>query len=334
MVVKVAIIGAGNIGRIHAEVCSKISNVHIAGIVDREEETAKNLACTYKTKYFTNLDMLLKKENIDIAAICTPTYLHPEMVEKIAKAKVNIFCEKPLALTIEEADKMIKIVRENQVKAIVGYVVRFWPEYIKARDIIISGELGKPLSFQCERLASIHYRRADDWKLKEEMSGGAALDMQTHDLDFLICLFGIPAFIKSVGVYDKKLAGWAQINTILKFKNEINGFVNAGWYSVEGFPFTIVLRILCEKGIVEWIYRSSKGYEGRTEKFPLTVYKSDGLCCIEKVRRSDPYYLEWKYFIDCIINNKQVDISNFEEARTSLSVTLKTIDSCKESISS
>lgn len=324
-IINIAILGAGRIGRLHAEVCNKIKNVDIVAIVDLDEEKGKDLASLCEAKFYKNLDELLINENLDVVAVCTPTFTHLEAVKKIAKAGVNIFCEKPLALSLEEADLMINFIKKNKVKAIVAHVLRFWPEYCKAKEMIDNKVFGKISHIQCERLCAIQNCDKGSWKTNEEESGGAALDLQIHDLDYLIWIFGEPTFLASSGVYNKNLGGWSHINTLLKFENNVSGFINAGWDLVEGFPFTMILRVICEYGVIEWIYRSIKGYKGRDKKFPLTIYKSDGSNYVEKVGTADPYFREWEYFIDCIINNKQVQNSTFENARLSLSYTLKTM---------
>lgn len=326
IVTNVAIIGAGKIGRLHAEVCSRIKNVFITAVVDLDEEKGKELADTYGAKFYKNLDELLKNENLNIVAICTPTFTHFKIVEKIADSGINIFCEKPLALTIEEADNIIKIVEKSRVKAMAGHVLRFWPEYCRVKEIIDKNELGKVFHVQCERLCAMHNDCKNNWKINEEKSGGAALDIQIHDLDFLIWLFGEPTLIKSLGIYNKSLGGCSHINTILKFKNNINGFINAGWDLAKGFPFTAILRVICENGVIEWIYRSTYGYNDKSKNFPLVVYKSDGLHYIEELNTIDPYYNEWEYFVDCVVNNKKIENSTFKDAKLSLYYALQTLE--------
>ena len=149
--IKIAIIGAGYIGSVHANACSKVKDAKIVAVMDRNLEIAKKLGDKFSANSFDNLDILLS-EDIDIVAICTPTFLHAEMVEKTAKAKKNIFCEKPLAINIEETDLMIKAIKKSNIKSMVGHVLRFWPEYVLAKDIVKSGIVGEPLHISCERL--------------------------------------------------------------------------------------------------------------------------------------------------------------------------------------
>jgi predicted dehydrogenase len=327
--IKIGIVGAGFIGKIHANMCNKIKNASVVATVDKVERKAKDLANKFNTKFYSDIDMLLDNENVDVVAICTPTYLHAEMVKKVANAKKNIFCEKPLTLSMKKADEMVEIVKKNKIKAMVGQVLRFWPEYVKIKDIIESGNLGKPLHAFCERLCVVPDWTEDRWNIKEELSGGAALDLQIHDLDYLIYLFGKPSIVKSQGVYNPNLGGWAHMSTTTIFESGQCGLVNAGWIAKGEFPFTVSLRVFCENGVIEWIFRAGKNIEERMQQIPITIYKSDGSVYTEKVRQIDPYYLEWEYFIDCLENDKDISNATFEDARIALKLALASIESAK-----
>jgi predicted dehydrogenase len=328
--IKIAIVGAGYIGSLHANICKKMRNVSVVAIVDKIVEKAKDLASSINAKFYTDIDALLNNEDTDAVVICTPTFLHTEMVKKAANAKKNIFCEKPFALSMKEADEMVEVVKRNKVKAMVGHVLRFWPEYVKAKEIIESGDLGKPLHAFCERLCVVPDWTESGWNVQESLSGGAALDLQIHDLDYLIYLFGEPSIVESQGVYNPKLGGWAHMSTNIRFKGGQCGFVDAGWAVKGKFPFTNVLRVLCSDGVIEWIFRAGSNIEERAQQAPITIYRSNGTIHTEKVKQIDPYYLEWEYFISCLENDKDVNNATFEDARRSLKLALATIESAKE----
>ena len=328
--VKIAIVGAGYIGKLHANICKEIQNASVVAIVDMVEEKAKDLAFELGAKFYTDVDMLLDNKDIDVVAVCTPTYTHAEIVKRVANAKKNIFCEKPFALSMKEADEMVEVVKKNNIKSMVGHVLRFWPEYVKAKEIVESGALGKPLHAFCERLCVVPDWAEGRWNVKENLGGGAALDLQIHDLDYLIYIFGKPSIVESQGVYDPKLGGWAHMSTNIKFKSGQCGLVDAGWIVKGKFPFTMLLRILCENGVIEWIFRAGVNIEERAQQTAITIYKSDGSIYTEKVKQVDPYYLEWEYFIDCLENGKDISIATFEDASTSLKLALASIESAKK----
>ncbi len=329
---RIGIIGAGFIGDIHSKAYKRIDNAKVVAVVDLDEEKGGKLAKDFNAEYYSNFEKFLEVGKADVVDICTPTYTHKYMIIKAANAKKDIFCEKPISLSLEEADEAIKAVKENNVKAMVGHVLRFWPEYVKAREIIKSGELGKILNIFCERIMvspDWHYK---NWGLSEELSkgGGAAVEAQIHDIDYLLWVLGMPTHIKSEGLYIPKLGGWTHMVSNFKFNDTKFASVEAGWAFKGSFPFTMVLRILCEKGTVEWVFRAGKNIEERGQKPPLIVYKVDGSICNPKIESEDPYFLELKYFIDHLEESKKIDNSTVEDARKSLEVVLAAIKSAKE----
>lgn len=328
--VKVAIAGAGFIGRIHANCYKHISNANVVAVVDSIEGKSKKLAKQFDASFYSNLNDLLKNEDIDCVDICAPTFLHAGMVKEVANAGKHVFCEKPIALSLEEADEMIKIVKRNKVKAMVGHVLRFWPEYVKSKELIDSGELGDPLYAFCERLAVTPDWHENKWGLNKKYSGGVSIDLHIHDLDYLIWLFGRPHLIKSQGVYNPKLGDLVHIATSIEFKNGKSGLAEGGWGFIGNFPFTMVLRILCEKGVVEWIFRAGRNVEKRAQKSNLTVYKNDGSIHTLEVDQTDSYLLECKYFIGCIDNDLPIEKATLEDGRRALELALAAMKSAKE----
>jgi predicted dehydrogenase len=329
--VKVGIIGIGFIGAVHAEAYKRIKDAELVAVVDKEEVKGKEFAKKFGVRSYMDVGDLLKAEDVDAIDICTPTYSHLDIVKKAANAGKNIFCEKPIALLLEDADEMINVTKKNNVKAMVGHVLRFWPEYVKVKEMIDNKELGTPWYAFCERLAvSPDWRNYDEWGFKEELSGGVSMDLQIHDLDYLIWLFGMPKSVKSQGFYEKKLGGLAHVGTGLEFENNVSGLSEAGWAFKGAFPFTMVLRIVCEDGTIDWVFRAGKNIEERGKEFSLTVYKPDGTVYVPEVEKEDPYFLELKYFIDCLEEDREIKNATLEDGRDALLVTLAAIKSAKE----
>lgn len=139
--VKVAIIGAGFMGSMHAEVYGQLPNVKVAAIVDTRGEKAKFLAEKVGAIPYLTIDQVFSKPDITIVDICLPTFLHKEFVIKAAEAKKDIVCEKPIALTLEDAKEMVDICKKNRVRFMVAHVIRFWPEYAFIKKIMTRADL-------------------------------------------------------------------------------------------------------------------------------------------------------------------------------------------------
>lgn len=328
--INIGIIGAGFVGEIHSEAIRKIKNARMAGVSDIDFERARQLAGKIGSDFYPDIEGLIGDKKIDVIAICVPTHLHAQFAKKAALAGKHIFCEKPISLSVKDSNEMIDYVKKNNLKAMVGHVLRFWPEYIKAKEVIEKGYIGKPLNAFCQRLLRIPSR--SKYYLSERFCGGAAIDLQVHDLDYLMYLFGIPEFVASDGIYNKNYGGWIHMDTSIRFKNGVYGVVDDGW-SIKGeYPFKSSLRIIGDEGCLELLISIDKNVSKKMANFPLLYYSSKNeKTTIIKTVNGDPYYNEWKYFINCIQNNKKIDNSTFIDGKRALEVALATIRSAKES---
>jgi len=332
--IKFGIVGAGVMGHTHASTLGKIKDSQVVAIVDKLEDRGKEMAESLNAKYYKNLDELLKNTDVDCINICVPTFEHPQMAIKAANAGKNILCEKPLALSLEEADEMIKAVKINKVKAMTGYELRFWPEYVKIKEIVDSGFLGEPIHAFCQRVMVSPNWRVDNWDKIEKLGGGAAFDLQSHDIDTLIWLFGKPEFVKAQGVLDPdylKQGGFAHIFTTIQFKNGKSAFAEGGQIFKGNFPFTMALRILCEKGTIEFIFKSGKNYDEKPQRSNIIIYENDGSVHTLDVEQKDAVFDEISYLIDCIKKNKPIKTAaTFEDGRAAVELMLAAIKSAKE----
>jgi len=332
--IKLAIIGTGFIAQAHASAYKQIKNSQIIAVTDKVKETGFKFAKEHNAKFYDSIEELLQEKEINTVDICTPTFTHEDIVVKAAAAKKNIFCEKPLTLTLKSADKMINAVKDNKVKAMVGHVLRFWPEYVRIKEYIDSKIIGKPLHAFCQRLAVTPDWHQGNWGANEKLGGGAALDLHIHDLDCLIWMFGKPSIVMAQGIFDpvkKEAGGLVHINTTVGFEKKIIGFAEGGWEFKGAFPFTMALRILCEKGTVDWLFRAGKNIEERTQAAEIKVYKNDNTIEVLEASKDDAFYLELSYFIDCLENKKPVKIASFEDGRAALELALAAIKSAKTS---
>ncbi len=328
--VKIAVVGAGFIGEVHAKSLQKVENAEITAVVSSREKEGKEFADKYGARLYPDLDSVLEEGDIECVDLCTPTFTHEEMTIKSAEAGKHILCEKPLALSVKEIDRMIAAVKANGVKAMSGHTMRFWPEYVKGMEIIESGQLGKPLHAFGQRLAATPDWHKNNWDFNEKLGGGASIDLHIHDLDVLLWIFGRPVKVSAMGVYNPDLGGVAHITTNVEFSGGGVGFAEGGWIFKGAFPFTMVFRVLCEKGTVEWIFRAGKNIEERASRTNLIVYKADGTVEEPEVPDEDAYYRECKYFIDCVEQDKEIEIATFEQGREAVRLALAATQSAKQ----
>lgn len=322
--VKVGIIGAGCMGKIHAQCYKLLPNAKLVAITDSQIDKAQELANKYGAKVYKSADDLLSDKEIQVVDICLPTFLHKEYVIKAARAKKDILCEKPIALELKDADEMIATCSKAKVKFMIAQVLRFWPEYVKLKEIIDSKMLGKILSLTCRRISSLPVWGWQNWFLDSKKSGGMILDLHIHDVDYLCYLFGRPI---SLCAYGTDYHVWCSY----KFKGNVVGFAEGGWDAAAKFPFTATFTAIFEKGTVEFNPHREKTlavYTADKIEYPkievMTIEDSPG-----NITVLGGYFSEIEYFINCVEKNQSPKIVTAKDARTTLEIILLEMKSIK-----
>lgn len=139
--VRIYLIGAGRAGEVHGDVYNDyLRNSEIVAVVDNNLEKAKSLAKKYSLKEslaFHNLQDAINNVKFDAVVVTTPTFTHPDYVIEAAKNKIHVFCEKPIAITIQDCDRMIKACKDAGIILQIGFMRRFDPGFIYAKNLII-----------------------------------------------------------------------------------------------------------------------------------------------------------------------------------------------------
>jgi len=167
---KVGIFGAGHLGKFHLNNWKEIPGVTVTGFFDPDETIANEVAAQYGLHRFINEEELLNASDaIDIVA---PTQFHYPIAEKAIRQGKHVFVEKPMASSMEEANKMVALVRESKIKLQVGHVERFNPAFLAVRDFDLH-----PMFIEVHRLAQYNPRGT-------EVS--VILDLMIHDIDIVL----------------------------------------------------------------------------------------------------------------------------------------------------
>jgi len=279
---------------------------------------------------FTDADELINNKEIDAISIFLPTHLHKEFVVKSARVKKHIFCEKPFALTVKDAEEMIKETRKEKVKLMIGMVLRFWPEYIEFKRIVDSKKYGKLKVLKCTRISAPPIYGWDNWYFDPNRSGSAALDLHIHDVDYIYYLLGKPKSVYSLGKNDKN--GWQHICSTYKYRDTL---VNAGggWDLSKSYGFMQEIRGVFEDGtVIEYnsktqpliIYKEKNSELLNITKDKINFINTDG-----NISELSGYYNEDEYWIKCLQNDKYPERVTSKDAKASLEIVLKEIESAK-----
>lgn len=170
--VKVGLFGAGYLGKFHINNWLEIQEATLIGFFDPNDETAKEIENTYSLKRFHNEDELINA--VDAIDVVSPTPFHFAICEKAIRKGKHVFVEKPMANTVEEAQQLVKLVQESNVKLQVGHVERFNPAFLAANQFDLH-----PMFIEVHRLAQFNPRGT-------EVS--VIMDLMIHDIDAVLSI--------------------------------------------------------------------------------------------------------------------------------------------------
>jgi predicted dehydrogenase len=168
--IKVGVIGAGHLGKIHIRILKDCDFAELVGFYDSSAEISQEVAESLGVKSFTVLDDLI--EAADLISVVTPTIAHFEVAQKAMRNFKHVFIEKPIAYTIDESQKLMSLAIEANVKVQIGHVERFNPGFIHASDF-----LDNPMFIETHRLAQFNPRGTDV---------SVVLDLMIHDIDIVL----------------------------------------------------------------------------------------------------------------------------------------------------
>lgn len=140
-------------GRTHVTAYKAMPNAKVTAVCDLNEKQGKDLAEFAGCDWYNDGESMLNTVDIDVVDICLPTFLHEQYVLLAAGHKKHVICEKPVTLSLESLDRMIAATKEAGVQFAVGQVVRFWPEYVRAKEMAETGKLGTIKYARASRLS-------------------------------------------------------------------------------------------------------------------------------------------------------------------------------------
>ena len=324
---KVGLVGCGFMGEMHANCYKNIDGVELVALADIRKEKAEALTAGTNAVIYETGKELIEKADVDIIDICLPTFLHAEHAI-LAMDKVKyVFVEKPVALTYEEAQEMIKKQEATGCNVQIGQVIRFWDEYAKLRELMAEGKLGKVINANFRRISPVPTWGWNGWLSDIPLSGGAAQDLHVHDIDYVLSLFGEPKEIASV----KNTFGEqnSYINSLLSY----DGFtvtVEGTWGLPETHPFSATYRVVFENGVLStesgkmMLYTNDAAEEIKIEKKDIGAGASGG-----NISDLGGYYNELVYFTDCAKAGAKVEKATLSDAAESLRFVLSEIKNAK-----
>lgn len=317
---RVGVLGSGFMGGTHAKAYAALDDVTVMGVSSRSQENAAKLAQEVGAEPFTDSMALATHDDVDAVSVTLPTPLHADITVAALEAGKHVFVEKPMEISVEACDRMIAAAEANDRLLMVAHVLRFWPEYETVAEVVRSGKIGAPLSATATRLST--RPMWGDWFADPVMTGGAVHDMLVHDFDVMNWLFG-PAQRAFAEGRKGPTGGWDHV-LALSDHGGVKCLSEGSVMMPAGFPFTMSLSVLGDKGRVEFTFRAGgAGVETGTDSgtnLVLFVQGEDAEALAAE--EGDAYAREVAYFAACVRDGKEPTRGTAEQGREAVRLAL------------
>jgi predicted dehydrogenase len=320
---RIGIAGIGFMGWIHHLAIQRLPNAKLSAIATRDAVKRKgdwrsirgnfgppgevvNLAgvATHST-----LKELLADPNVDLVDLCLPTDQHAEAAIAALEAGKHVLVEKPIAITLEDADRMVAAARKAKRLLMVAHVLPYFPDFGFLATAVQSGQYGK--------LIAAHFRRhisPPDWSnafADADRTGGPAIDLHIHDTHFIRTLVGMPKSVHSVGRESQGRVDY--ISTNYAFANGSIVSATSGACSASGRPFT--------HGYEAYFENATLFYEAGS---PLTLFTAEARSepTLASADPVDSFVAEIGAAVAAVETGKEPDLLSGELARDALAMCL------------
>lgn len=298
--VKIGIVGLGAIGQLHLKHGLNLANAQIVAVADTSTKALERAkALGVKTTY-TDYNEMFKDPQVDAVLISLPTHLHLKCASQAAEAKKDIFLEKPIAVTVEEAKEVVSVAERNSVKLMIGYPLRFNKNFIKVKEDMENGLIGDVENAHATYICSgPFFHRADghspmpvpDWWFNTQLTGGGVLvDLGCHIINLLRFLFGEVVDIKGQFGYRYSMDFEDSAMCLARFESGSLAVINVGWYSQE-----YILRV----DLLGTVSNVSAGHMPPSTMSAAYQMLTKGISSFNQ-----PHFDELQHFVDCLLKDE------------------------------
>lgn len=305
--VRVGVVGTGKMGFFHCSKLKQMKNVNFIGIYDPDMNRAKKISKAFQVKAFNTYTELLK--NIDAVIIATPTPFHFSLAAEAIVHNKHVFVEKPITMTVEEADKIKALLKNKNLKFQVGHIERFNPAIRRIHDYIRPEQI---MNIEARRLAYSDRIKDTD----------VVLDVMIHDIDIILSIIKSPIKrISAEGIRLRDAVKYDTVSAILLFENGIVANLLASNISHEKVRELIIYEK--EKVIkTDYLMRQQQLVMNELNNHSTVPVGTETVIANIALPYSDPLLEELLHFIDCIYSDTK-PLIGVEEGRAAVEVALK-----------
>lgn len=284
--VRLGLLGSGFMAQTHLDRYEHMDVVTVTAVASpttADEFVREN---DLNARSFEEAEMLMSEADVDAIDICTPTPTHRPLVELATSHGLDIFCEKPIALTLENAHAIRDAAADANVTLMVGHVLRFFPAYRAICDAVREGRVGTLGTVRARRLSP--FPDWAQWYGDTDQSGGVFHDLAIHEFDF--CRWAI-GDVDRVFAREHRTQGLHRGQATLRFENGAVGYVDAGWDRPSGGELQSEFEVAGDDGLLEY---------GSGDGTPLSIRTNDGDTPLPPPVARDGYRRELDAFVESV----------------------------------
>jgi myo-inositol 2-dehydrogenase/D-chiro-inositol 1-dehydrogenase len=306
---RVGIIGAGRIGKVHAEALAfRIPEAETLAITDVDRRLAESVAqdCGIPRVVASSAE-IFEDRSIEAVLICSSTSTHADLVVAAAQAGKHIFCEKPIDLALSRIDRALAAVKTAGVKLQVGFNRRFDANFARVREAVTSGEIGTP-----QLLHIVSRDPAPPPISYVKVSGGIFLDMTIHDFDMARFLIGDEVkeiYTAAAVMVDPEIGQAGDLDTalmVLRFKNGVIGTIDNSRKAVYGYDQRV--EVLGSKGAIS----TGNCYPNQAVISTATSIRQDLPLRFFMDRYTESFANELRAFVEAVAENKPTPVTGLD----------------------
>lgn len=317
----IGLIGCGRIAEIaHMPAYRQIRKGRVIAVADVDETRARNLAEQFDVKSsYGDPAAILENQDIDVVDICLPIHLHSKFVLAAIDQGKHVFCEKPFALNVSEADSIVRKLSSTNLKLMVGYNQRFEPQFRKMQDLFKSRMLGRLTTIEGKhaKCDSPEKYLPPNWRSDPRKGGGALLDHACHKFDMINWFAGKPTSVKAISAYNLGTEAEDTAAVIVKHETGVISMLSLTLYCAAPVNELDIFALYGDKGTISF---------SSTAKKELKLYlrgrllgRTTGFTRIGLSQKEDSYTLELATFLDSILKGTDPPVTA-EDARTVLQI--------------
>ena len=314
---RIGIVGGGGMGKVHYANFKEIPGAEVVALCDKAP-SARETATQWDVACYTTITEMVREADVDVVDICTPTFLHHDMVMEALLLGKDTICEKPIALSLADAKEMLATAGEKGCHLYIAHVMQFTKEIQALHKLVATQEYGKVLDASFERLSACPKWAVGGWLFDKSKSGLLPFDLHIHDLDVIVSLFGKPKTFSASTCQgrDKNYPEHLRVNYDYG-DFHVNG--EAAWFNAD-FPWTARWRVYFENAVVLNDGKTMTAYEFGKEPRVFDCRDEVEISTGINVPPCGWYYNELSHFVECIREGVPTPLVTKEQILTVLEI--------------